>query len=101
MPEAKPISSEQSSAPPAAVTPLTPAQDDTHKSNVVAATATKQGSIASAIATFHGGGTVAAMATSFKNADIAYHTSIVQSAAANGQPVPVGSFAVLHALGAL
>jgi hypothetical protein len=93
-------SSEPSSAPPA-VTPFTVAQDDTHKINVVAAAGTKQASIAAAVAAWKGGGTVASMAASFKSADIAYHTSIVQSAASNGQPTPVGSFAVLHALGAI
>jgi hypothetical protein len=94
-------SSEPSSAAPPVVTPFTVSQDDTHKINVVAAAGTKQGSIATALATWKGGGTVAAMATSFKNADIAYHTSVIQSAAANGQPTPVGSFQVLHALGAI
>jgi hypothetical protein len=100
MPEPNSEHQSEAPAPVDAVTPLsTLAQLDTHKANVAVAAATQQNAIQTALGTWKAGGTVAAMATSIKNADIAYHQAIVSSAVANGLPYPTASLAVLRGYG--
>jgi hypothetical protein len=84
----------------AEVAPMaTQVQVDTHKQNVIAATSTKQGSIAAAYTTFAGDKNNPNLIANIKNADIAYHQAIITSALANGQPYPSGSAAVLRGFG--
>jgi hypothetical protein len=103
-PDAAPHSSEdEAGAEAAGVTPLTPGQDNTHATNVAAAAATKQVSVATATTTFQASAMAAAdkatWRTAVRNADIAFHRSIISSALANAQPAPVGSLQVLQNFG--
>jgi hypothetical protein len=82
----------------AVVTPTTVAQNDTHKQNVTVATGSKQSSIAAALTTFKGGGTLAALQSAVKNADIAYYQAFISSAQTNAQPIG-GALDALKQLG--
>ena len=93
------IQDEPEPAEEAVVTPFTPAQVDTHKQNVTAATGTKQSTIAAAVTTYRGGGTLATLISAVKAADIAYYQSVVASAQTNAQPTG-GALEALKVLGA-
>jgi hypothetical protein len=83
----------------AAPTPMTVSQDDTHKQTVTAAAGTKQSAIQAAVTTYKGGGTLAALQSAVKSADVAYHRAIIASALATSQPFPLGSLEALRNLG--
>jgi hypothetical protein len=82
----------------AVVTPMTVAQVDTHKQNVTAAAGSKQSTIAAALTTYRGGGTLATLISAVKAADIAYYQAFISSAQTNVQPTG-GALEALRQLG--
>jgi hypothetical protein len=89
---------EPTPAEEAVVTPMTVAQVDTHKQNVTAAAGSKQSTIAAALTTYRGGGTLTTLISAVKAADIAYYQSVISSAQTNVQPIG-GALEALRQLG--
>ena len=97
-PDADVFSPDAEPAGEAIVSPATVVQVDTHKQNVTAATGTKQSTIAAAVTTYRGGGTLATLISAVKAADIAYYQSVISSAQSNAQPIG-GAYDALKQLG--